>query len=299
LIGSEPHLCVAVATRDRSPLVVQALASVSGQLRDADELIVVDNGSRDGTREAVRKWLEVHCPAGRLVHEPAGGVSAARNAALRQTKAPIVCFLDDDERADPSWLQALRGAWAASNARVGMIGGPMRADWGAARPPWLADYLLYAVSVLDLGSERRRLDERAGECVWGGNMSLRVAAAEDVGGFAAELGHRPGVPYGRGEEEELQHRLVEAGWEIWYEPTAAIDHLIGPERLTHAYFRTSFRNQALRDAAAGRSRVRALRVLTRAAMRYIVLRLIRSPAAVTATFTWAYGWTLLTAKRPR
>jgi glucosyl-dolichyl phosphate glucuronosyltransferase len=295
-----PRLCVAFATRDRRTVVVQTLASVASQLRDEDDLIVVNNGSQDGTPETVRQWLDEHYPSGRLVDEPEGGASAARNAILRQATAPIVCIVDDDVRAHPDWLEALRRAWAASGPRVGAIGGPIRVDWEEiARPPWLADYLLYVISVLALGPARRRLDVRSGERIWGANMSFRLAAVQEVGGFDEKVGARPDAPYGRDEEEELQHRLAAAGWEVWYEPAAAVDHLIGPDRVTTAYFRAAFRKQGLRMIDRGSRRISALPVLARAIARYVVLRLIRSPAAVTATFTLARGWSLLTGRTGR
>ena len=297
---SVPRLCVALATRDRRTVVVQTLASVASQLRDEDELIVVNNGSRDGTPEAVRKWLDEHYPSGRLVDEPEGGASAARNAVLRQATAPIVCLVDDDVRAHPDWLDALGRAWAASGPGVGAIGGPIRVDWEEiARPPWLADYLLWVISVLDRGPARRRLDVRSGECLRGANMSFRLSAVQEVGGFDVKVGARPDAPYGRDEEEELQHRLAAAGWEVWYEPAAVVDHLIGPDRVTPAYFRAAYRNHGLRMIEKGSRRISALPVLARAIARYVVLRLIRSPAAVTATFTLAYGWSLLTGRTGR
>lgn len=312
---SAPRLCVALATRDRRTVVVQTLASVTSQLRDEDELIVVDNGSQDGTPETVRKWLDEHCPSGRLVDEPEVGASAARNAVLRQVTAPIVCLVDDDVRAHPDWLEALRRAWAASGPGVGVIGGPIRVDWEEIpRPPWLADWLLDVISVLDLGPARRRLDVRSGEHIWGANMSFRLAAVQEVGGFDVNLGARPDAPHGRDEEGELQHRLAAAGWEVWYEPAAAVDHLIGPDRLTPAYFRDAFRKQGLRMLEGrppyeGSRRISALPMLARAVVllpmlaravvRYVVLRLIGSPAAVTATFTLARGWSLLTGRTGR
>jgi hypothetical protein len=128
-------------------------------------------------------------------------------------------------------------------------------------------------------------------------MSLRVSAALDAGGFDPTRGARSGVFWERGEEEELQERLLAAGWEIWYEPGAVIDHLLEPERLTVGYFEQAFRNQALADAARGKERLAGALVLARGLGRYGVLLLKRDPEAPNARFSVAYGWSLLTAPR--
>src|SRR5262245_28253090 len=151
-------LTVAVPTRDRQERLRGALAAIAAELGPSDELLVVENGSTDETRAVARAFL-ADVPAGKLVSEPAGGISAARNRALREAGHPVVCFVDDDVRVQPGWLAALRGAWHDSASTVACIGGPLLPQWQAPRPAWLADYLLYVVSVLDLGGLRRRLDQ--------------------------------------------------------------------------------------------------------------------------------------------
>lgn len=306
-----PRLCVVLPTRNRREWAIAALESVVGQLRPDDELIAVDNGSSDGTAEALRAWLPQRRPSGRVVVEAERGLSHARNAALREATAPIICFIDDDERADPGWIAALRTAWSEAEPRVGAIGGPMRADWRAPRPAWLADWLLYVLSILDLGPDRRRLcqtpDGRG--YLWGGNMSFRTEVVRASGGFRPDEAYlaavSDGQPSGRrllatahsGEEQELQRRFARAGWEVWYEPAAAVDHLVPAERLTEEYFRTFFRQRGLLEAARGGGRARGLALLARSGARYGLLRTLRRPEAETAKFEWVYAWTLLTAPR--
>jgi glycosyltransferase involved in cell wall biosynthesis len=288
---------VAVPTRDRQERLLGALEAIASELGPEDELLVVDNGSTDGTAAAAEAFL-ANVPAGRLVSEPEGGLSVARNRALDEARHAVVCFVDDDVRVQPGWLTALRGAWTESAAQVACIGGPLLPDWQAPRPAWLADYLLYVISVLDLGGERRRLDPapRVGY-VWGGNFSVRVESALAVGGFDPDRGVRPADPSDRGEEEELQRRFARAGHETWYEPAAAAVHLVPPERLTEEYFANAFRARGRAEAQAGKGRRRGAAVLGRGLTRYGALAALRRPEAPTARFTCAYGWALLTASR--
>jgi glycosyltransferase involved in cell wall biosynthesis len=248
---------VAIPTRNGGTRVVEALGSVVGQLQAEDELFVVDNGSDDDTAGLVTNWFASVYPNGRLLRLDRAGLNMARNAALRAARSEVVCFLDDDEFAGDQWLGGLRAAWRDLGPRVGAIGGPMRPLWPHERPPWLHDDILHALSILDLGSVRRRLAQQPFTgYVWGGNMSVRVAAALEVGGFDPQLGYGTGqvLIASRGDEEELQDRLAQAGWEIWYEPSAWIDHRLPPERLSPAFFRRTYRRAALLDLQAGKGR---------------------------------------------
>jgi glucosyl-dolichyl phosphate glucuronosyltransferase len=290
-------LTVAVPTRDRQERLPSALEAIASELGREDELLVVDNGSTDGTGAVVEAFLG-DMPGGKVVSEPAGGISAARNRALREARNPVVCFVDDDVRVQAGWLSALRSAWSGSAPNVACIGGPLLPEWQAPRPAWLADYLLYVICALDLGGERRRLDQtpRVGYA-WGGNMSIRTEPALALGGFDPDRGIRPDDPSDRGEEEELQRRLARAGFETWYEPAATALHLVPPERLTEDYFADAFRARGRAEARGGSGRARGLAMLGRGLARYGALTALRRPEAPTARFTCAYGWALLTTRR--
>lgn len=292
------RLTIAVPTRNRRETVLGALEAVVGQLRATDDLIVVDNGSTDGTHEAVAALLAERFPTGRVVSEPEGGVSAARNAALREASTEVVCFLDDDIRPAPEWVNHMRHAWSTCSPRTAAIGGPTEADWLAERPSWLTDHLLYVLAILDLGDQPHRLDQRPGRgYIWGGNMSLRVKAALEVGGFDAGRGTRPDARYERGEEEDVQRRLAEAGWEVWYEPSVVVRHLVPRERLTKPFFVKFFRGQGLLDAARGRPRREGAVALVGALARRVAFAVLRRPHAAGARFASVQAWAALTGPR--
>jgi glucosyl-dolichyl phosphate glucuronosyltransferase len=304
---TSPSICVVIPTRNRAALVIGALESVVDQLTPGDELVVVDNGSSDDTAATVAAFLRRSWPRGKVVLEPRRGVSHARNRALRESTATVVAFLDDDERADPRWLAALRQAWAEAGPRVAAIGGPMRPEWQAARPAWLDDTLLYVVCVLDLGPRRKQLDQRPGTgYLWGGNMSFLRSAALGIGGFDPDTVYLAGdggaPPRARlrlttarsGEEQEIQARLTAAGWEIWYEPGAAVDHIVPAERVAEQFFYDFFRHQAVLTLRRGRPRKPAVAALAREAARFVLLGVRRDPRATSAKFRLAGAWLLAT-----
>jgi glycosyltransferase involved in cell wall biosynthesis len=95
-----PLVSAIIPTRNRRALVGEAVASVLAQ-READlEVIVVDDGSTDGTRAAIA-GLPV-----RYVYQPPAGVSAARNHGARRARGEWLAFLDSDDLWRPRKLAA-------------------------------------------------------------------------------------------------------------------------------------------------------------------------------------------------
>lgn len=108
-LASAPTVSVVLPTRDRSRLLERAVDSVLAQEYRTWELVVVDDGSTDGTPALLERLASVD---DRIVVVRTGGagVGAARNAGLAAATGPIVCYLDDDNAMEPLWLKAV--AWA-------------------------------------------------------------------------------------------------------------------------------------------------------------------------------------------
>lgn len=99
-----PFFSVVLPTHDRLPTLRRAVASVLEQELVALELIVVDDGSRDGTTE----WLEQQVdPRLRWLRQENRGVCAARNRGAAQARGQYITFLDSDDEALPGWLETL------------------------------------------------------------------------------------------------------------------------------------------------------------------------------------------------
>ena len=72
----------------------RAIASVLGQSRADWELLVIDDGSTDGTAAVAGSFAD---PRVRCLHQENGGVSAARNRGIREAQGDYICFLDADD----------------------------------------------------------------------------------------------------------------------------------------------------------------------------------------------------------
>jgi glycosyltransferase involved in cell wall biosynthesis len=104
-----PRFTVVVPTRDRAALLPVALDSVVAQTDRDWELVVVDDGSTDGTAAAVASYRDAGAPV-TYVRREGGGVSAARNAGVAAATGHHLVFLDDDDELLPGALAALRAA---------------------------------------------------------------------------------------------------------------------------------------------------------------------------------------------
>jgi glycosyltransferase involved in cell wall biosynthesis len=219
----KPVVSVVVPTRDRAGYLDVTLASLADQdFAEPYEVIVVDDGSRDGTQEVVARH-----GVRSLVHDPPRGPNAARNEGARVAESDLIALVDDDVFAPRSWLRELvEGARRHSDAHA--FGGPIRARLEGPAPRSCGRELP-PITTLDLGS-----DDVATELVWSANMLLRRFALDLAGGFDELL------PTG-GDEEEWLRRLAANGGKVVYIARAAIDHRrVGDDARLRSLMRSAY-----------------------------------------------------------
>ena len=241
------RITAAICTYQRYDLLPGAIDSALAQSLPAGtfEVIVVDN-SPDAARSAREAAAFAQHPNLVWLHEPRPGLSTARNVAARRAAAPLIAYLDDDARADPGWLENIAACFDQFGDAVQVVGGRIRPWWGAPRPAWLADEMLGSLTVVDLGPERRLL--REGEWVAGANIAFRLDALRAAGGFDTSLGRSGGgASLLSAEETALTDRIKALGGLVAYDPAAAVEHWIDPERLTQRWFRRRAAWQAVSD----------------------------------------------------
>jgi glycosyltransferase involved in cell wall biosynthesis len=229
------QITVILCTYNRCQSLVKALDSVSAQVLPESvkwEVLVVDNNSRDQTREVVEDFCRKHPGRFRYLFEPQPGKSHALNAAIREARGLVLAFMDDDVKVEPTWLQNLTaplrdGRWAGAGGRI-------LPDWTCSPPRWLPlkeRYALAPLAVFDLGSEAGPLTEPP----FGTNMAYQRGIFEKYRGFRTDLGPRPGSEI-RNEDTEFGQRLLVAGELLRYEPSAVVYHSVPENRLKKEYF---------------------------------------------------------------
>jgi hypothetical protein len=110
-----PRVSVVIPVYNLRPYLSEAIESALGQTLPSDELevIVVDDGSTDDSAAVARRYV----PRVRLLEQPNRGVSAARNAGIREARGTFLAFLDADDRIRPGKLAAELAAFAAAPDR--------------------------------------------------------------------------------------------------------------------------------------------------------------------------------------
>lgn len=95
---SQDRVGVVIPTFNRCGQLMSALDSVLRQTRTVDEIIVVDDGSTDGTPEMLKQFASRHADRKiKIIRQENRGPSAARNAGIRAASAGLIAFLDDDD----------------------------------------------------------------------------------------------------------------------------------------------------------------------------------------------------------
>lgn len=99
-------ISVIIPSYNRIHTLIRAIDSVLGQDSPVDEIIVVDDGSNDGTAEQISRLY----PTLRLIQQSNRGVSAARNAGINQACHAWIAFLDSDDSWLPGKISQIRQA---------------------------------------------------------------------------------------------------------------------------------------------------------------------------------------------
>lgn len=100
-----PRVSVIIPVYQVEPYLAKCLDSVLGQSFEDMEIILVNDGSKDGSPRIMAEYA-LRDSRIRLVHKENGGLSSARNAGLDLAEGTYIAFLDSDDTAEPEWLES-------------------------------------------------------------------------------------------------------------------------------------------------------------------------------------------------
>jgi GT2 family glycosyltransferase len=240
-------ISIAICTFERYDALAACLASLGRQgVATAEREVLVLDNSPDAARSQHMAAALGGLAGLRWIHLDRRGLAHARNHAVQQARAPLVAFLDDDVTVAPGWLAAVLEGFARFGEAAHSLGGPVRPDWRAPPPPWLAEGMLPFLSLIDRGPDSRLLE--TDEWVPSANAAFRRERLLAAGGFREDLGRRgTEAMLLSGEDTELVERLHRAGGRTAWQPAAEAFHRIDPSRLDQAWFRRRFAWQAISD----------------------------------------------------
>jgi N-acetylglucosaminyl-diphospho-decaprenol L-rhamnosyltransferase len=224
-------VAVVVVNYESGPALARCVEGFRAE--GAAELVIVDNGSTDGSVAALRRRfpdVDVLVPGRNL------GYGAAANRGVAATSAPLLLVCNPDLEVRPGLLSALAAAFDGHPTRA-LVGPLIRTPGGdrypsARRFPSLVDAAGHAVLGIFVPDNRftrsyqqTDLDEgadgtRTVDWVSGACFLVRRTAFEQVGGFDETY-------FMYAEDVDLCWRLGRAGWTVSYVPSAEVTHLQG------------------------------------------------------------------------
>ena len=208
---------VVVVNWDRSALLQACLASLERQNFRDFEVIVVDNGSQDGSPAMVAAEF----PGARLiVNTDNRGFCAANNQGIGAARGRYIALLNNDAEADPRWLEEMLHAFDLGDD-VGMAASKILV-WESRDKIDKAGHLIYPDGQnrgRGTGETDRGQYDRLEETAWpdGCAAMYRKDMLDFIGGFEEDF-------FAYADDAELGLRARIAGWRCIYVPTAVVFH---------------------------------------------------------------------------
>jgi GT2 family glycosyltransferase len=206
-----PSFSVIICTRNGRSRIGRCLRAARKLDGANHEIIVVDDGSDDGTGT----YVAAEFPEVRLVELAACGLSAARNAGASAALGEIFAFTDDDCEPDHEWL--LRLGRLFRTGRYAAVGGPNL-------PPAPRSWEEAVVCAAPGAPSHVMIDDEEAEHLPGCNLAVTRAAFEAIGGFDPAFRTA-------GDDVDFCWRLREAGHVLGFAPGAFVWHWRRPSIL--------------------------------------------------------------------
>jgi GT2 family glycosyltransferase len=202
-LPSYPFVSIIVCSYNGAKTLAECLESLGKIDYPHYEVILVDDGSTDDTREIAARFPDI-----RYVYQTNHGLSHARNHGAALAQGEIFAYTDSDCMADPDWLYyllstLLHGDYAG-------VGGPN------VSPP-AQNWVQACVAAAPGGPSHVLLTDTVAEHIPGCNMAWYRWAFESIGGFDIEY-HKAG------DDVDFCWRVQQAGHAIAFSPTAIVWH---------------------------------------------------------------------------
>ena len=200
----KPFFSVIVCIRNGRNRIANCLEALEQMPGAGHEVLVVDDGSSDGTAD----FVATNFPQVRLLRLAAGGLGAARNAGAAAATGDIYAFTDDDCEPDREWLARLRRVFV--EGRFAAAGGPNL-------PPRPRSWREAVVCAAPGAPSHVLLDDEEAEHLPGCNLAVTRSAFEAIGGFDP-------VFHTAGDDVDFCWRLRDAGFRLGFVAGAFVWH---------------------------------------------------------------------------
>ena len=239
-----PKISVIICSYNRADSIKDLLKCLLNQeLREDFEVIVVDNNSRDNTKQLVTSFVPELKGKLRYFFEPKQGKPYALNLGIKEAKGEILVFTDDDCLVGKDYLTNIFGTFQKYGNEIGLVGGRITPYWadGQKPPKWfndieqgsiLLDYFNGPLGTLDYGQTPFIIDYARNipdhGHFYGANISIRKEALDKHGYFSPDMI--------LGQDTEICLRLFRAGVKGVYAPQVIVHHKVNTQKITPKYY---------------------------------------------------------------
>ncbi len=199
------RIAVTIAVHNEEKTIEKLIESLFSQTLLPDEIVFVDDGSKDRTVSLIEKYIPAEIPIRLLVQEQKGP-AAARNLAWKESKADICVFTDGDCIPESTWLERL--VKPLENPEVGGSGGTYKT--------LNKESLLARFIGLEISWRYRKVKGEI-DCHGSYNLAVRRHLLEKVGGFNEDY------PDASGEDFDLTYNISQYSILV-YTPEAVVGH---------------------------------------------------------------------------
>lgn len=227
-------ISVVICTRNRAASLERTLASLEAcTAPPVDwEVIVVDNGGTDDTKDVVSSFegrLPVH-----YTYEGNAGLSNARNHGVKTATGDYILWTDDDVTVDPGWLVAYADTFA-KNPDAALFAGRIDAVLEEPSPPWFVRGKASLVHLLVIRNFESQEPLSNDVLPYGANFAVRTAEQRQFL-YDPELGVAPGRRR-NGEETAVARSILASGASGVTVPAALAYHFTPLARQTRSFVR--------------------------------------------------------------
>jgi len=198
-------VAVTIGAYNEEKYLARLLDALHRQTRPPEEIVIVDDGSTDGTAEIAADYAARHAHI-RLIRQKNAGPAAARNRAWRAAKSDICIFTDGDCVPEPDWIERLLPPF--SDASVAAVAGTYR----TLNP----GKVLAAFIGLEISWRYRHVRGEV-NCHGTYNLAVRRRVLAEVGGL------NEAYKYPSGEDWDMTYRISKR-YRIIFVPEAVVGH---------------------------------------------------------------------------
>ncbi len=235
------YISIIIPTFNRADLLASTINSIFSKSTSSVvfEVIVIDNGSTDTTKEVCSTYEKKHSNFS-YFFDATPGLLTGRHKGAKEAKGKILAFIDDDVIVSSEWLKTIANVML-SQPDIMLLTGPNLPLYESYPPEWLSYFWSnneYGrdcgwLSLIDFGTTIQEIHPKY---VWGLNFIIRKTAFEQLGGFHPDNISKAFQQFQGDGESGLCIKAVEQNMKALYHPGVMLYHQIPNSRLTYEYF---------------------------------------------------------------